>query len=810
MMVRSLLTVLGAGALVAVGLLGPVAGAQDVAVQPASVHESLEGLPVAEDPPPDDAAMPPLGAASAADAADDAADDAAEHDSVEVSEPVAPPIAFSMVGFAVPEGAAVAFRHRSADGAWSPWEGVHLHPDEGPDPDSDEAGAGGPVVDDQGRVHSLPAWTGAADELQVRVQGAALAEVGVDVVDGLGQNRDLGERLGDAVDALATAVRGGATPAAADLDRPDLVTRDDWGAAEAGDPVLAEGLEAVVLHHTVHANDYDRDEAAALVRSIQRYHMDGLGWRDLGYNFLIDRHGQVFEGRGGGIDEPVIGAHASGHNTGTAGVAFLGQHHDDLDEPAPSGLSAEAEDAAASLVTWLLDVHHLDAHEPAELPSGTTLPASSARLVGHSDVGATACPGSAVTERLDAIREAVAGEQPAMFADVDDAQARGVLDVEEGLELSATLTPPGSWSFTVTDEQGEVLHRDEGHGERAAVAWQPEDTTSEQLTWTLSGEGRRPVEGTVTVSRITVDRMPTDDPVTGSVALSRLAFPEEGSASHAVVARDDLFPDAMTGGPLAGADGPLLLTPSDELHAATAEELRRVLPEGATVHVLGGEAALSAEVEDALADRWHTRRLAGPDRHGTAAAVAEAVLDRSGADEVLLARSDGPRDPWADAIAGGVWGAAEGVPVVLTPTDALDPQARELVEDVERVTVLGGSAAIGEEVTAALPGAQRLAGDDRAATAVAVARERWGSRGEELLLAPGSGDDAWQLPLAASPLAARRDAPLLLLADEVPEPTAAHLSARSAGAPPAERVLLLGSWQRVPWVTAEEVRALLH
>ena len=89
------------------------------------------------------------------------------------------------------------------------------------------------------------------------------------------------------------------------------------------------------------------------MRGIEVYHVKGNGWNDIGYNFLIDRFGTVYEGRAGGIDRNVIGAHSLGFNTGTVGVALIGNYS------AVSPTSAE-QDALVRLLAWRLDVAHVD------------------------------------------------------------------------------------------------------------------------------------------------------------------------------------------------------------------------------------------------------------------------------------------------------------------------------------------------------------------------------------------------------------------------------------------------------------------
>jgi hypothetical protein len=74
----------------------------------------------------------------------------------------------------------------------------------------------------------------------------------------------------------------------------------------------------------VQSNSYSPSESAALVRADYLYHVRTRGWNDVGYNFLVDRYGRVFEGRYGGVTRAVLGAHSGGFNTDTTGVALLG------------------------------------------------------------------------------------------------------------------------------------------------------------------------------------------------------------------------------------------------------------------------------------------------------------------------------------------------------------------------------------------------------------------------------------------------------------------------------------------------------
>src|SRR5262249_5646975 len=118
---------------------------------------------------------------------------------------------------------------------------------------------------------------------------------------------------------------------------PAIVPRADWQADEKivrAHPLYEPVLKLAVVHHTAGTNDYTPEESAAIVRGIEVYHVKGNGWNDIGYNFLVDRYGTVYEGRGGGITRNVIGAHALGFNNGTVGVSLIGNFQSTAPPPA--------------------------------------------------------------------------------------------------------------------------------------------------------------------------------------------------------------------------------------------------------------------------------------------------------------------------------------------------------------------------------------------------------------------------------------------------------------------------------------------
>jgi hypothetical protein len=109
--------------------------------------------------------------------------------------------------------------------------------------------------------------------------------------------------------------------------RPEILTREQWGADESirrGTPDYTSTVKVGFVHHTASSNDYTAAQAAAMVRGIYAYHVKSNGWSDIGYNVLVDRYGRAYEGRAGGIDRYVLGAHTGGFNVDSFGVSLLG------------------------------------------------------------------------------------------------------------------------------------------------------------------------------------------------------------------------------------------------------------------------------------------------------------------------------------------------------------------------------------------------------------------------------------------------------------------------------------------------------
>ncbi|WP_235870718.1 N-acetylmuramoyl-L-alanine amidase [Rhodococcus xishaensis] len=201
-----------------------------------------------------------------------------------------------------------------------------------------------------------------------------------------------------------------ATPAS--VNGINIISRSGWGADErirCSNPIYDDSLGGATVHHTAESNNYTRRESAGIVRGIYAYHAQTLGWCDIGYNVLVDRFGQIFEGRYGGLDRPVRGAHAGGFNENTVGIAMMGNFSN---VPAP----AATIESLGKFLGWRLKLANLNPKGWTTMYSEGTSYTKFAKgqavnlpiIFAHRDVGYTVCPGDSAYTQMDQVRDIAA------------------------------------------------------------------------------------------------------------------------------------------------------------------------------------------------------------------------------------------------------------------------------------------------------------------------------------------------------------------------------------------------------------------
>lgn len=367
------------------------------------------------------------------------------------------PVDASMVGVTWEGDPAATFRVevKEPDGTWQPAESVgavDAMPDEG-SPDAARAAS----IPHEG---SEPIWVGDADEVRVSVEGGVVSDVKVAAVDstpgevaappgsaaafGSIVQLDGPDRYAFAIAVLVLAVLLGALalgwspwrrgrsrralvvvalaalaltacrpitpPGTTSQTQPGIHLRSEWGAAPpACTNPNTDPLKFAVVHHTVNSNSYGPGDSASMIRGMQAYHQGTLGYCDIAYNFLVDKYGQIFEGRWGGINKVVLGAHTGGFNTHSTGIALIGDYRS-------ASISQAQRTSLVHLLQWKLAKHGVyDINQPftqmsrgagSRWPSGQIVTLGS-HILGHTDLWPTECPGPNVMSQLPSLRSSV-------------------------------------------------------------------------------------------------------------------------------------------------------------------------------------------------------------------------------------------------------------------------------------------------------------------------------------------------------------------------------------------------------------------
>jgi len=365
-------------------------------------------------------------------------------------------------------------------GTWSAWQNLPVS-DHGPDPDTAEGR--------RARSTSEPLIAPDAEGVQIRI----------DTPDGTVPD---GTRI--------AMVHSRETPDDASIGQPDtsllntaqaspamphIITRAQWGADESmvrDAPEFSDTIKVGFVHHVVQSNDYSPNQAAAIMRDVYSWFVDGEGVNDFGYNFMVDRYGRIFEGRKGSIEGAVIGAHTSGFNRDAFAVSFLG-NSDNLNPNKAQG--QKIIDAYGRIMAWKLAQYHRNPLGTAVLTSagpgpgqGTTSmywPGQKVRvptILGHGDIGSTACPGKFLHSSLDAIRASVVQKMGSMF--YSPTVSGRDWGSTTNMVVQARATADTAWTLRIYSACGDLkrtLTGDALGGDILSAAWDGNDESGKPV-----------------------------------------------------------------------------------------------------------------------------------------------------------------------------------------------------------------------------------------------------------------------------------------------------------------------------------------
>lgn len=304
----------------------------------------------------------------------------------------------------------IAVQLRTKDGGrWSRWSPAEYHDEHAPEPSeaarSERPGTDAIVVGDvdavQMRTLTTDGTTPPDLELAVIDPGAGSTEVEEPALDTSRMRQP---------EAAQAEQQETAAPSSARVDtaslsamrvapKPQIFSRAQWGANESlrGSKPSYGTVKTGFIHHTVNANTYKESDVPSLLRGIYAYHTQSRGWSDIGYNFLVDRFGRIWEGRYGGIDRAVVGAHTLGYNEVSFAMSAIGNF--DVAQPPQAVVNAYA-----ALMAWKLSLSDVRADATRLYVKNKYFQG----INGHRDAGSTACPGRYLYAKLPEIRKAAA------------------------------------------------------------------------------------------------------------------------------------------------------------------------------------------------------------------------------------------------------------------------------------------------------------------------------------------------------------------------------------------------------------------
>lgn len=591
-------------------------------------------------------------------------------------------------------GADLTVQLRSlVDGTWTDWQAMEITRAQSADeaPDGSRGGTEPMVVVDAQEVEV--ALAAPADSMPTDPE-ISVIDPGESPADGAAPvgSDQLGAGGGAGTFALPGVVRSAA---------PRIYTRADWGADESvrtWRPTLGE-VTGVVVHHSAGANGYSQSAVPGIIRGIYQYHAVTRGWGDIGYNVIVDRFGRAWEGRYGGVANAIIGAHASGVNGTMFGISVLGNY----DQVAVPDVAFQT---VARVTAWKFANHGISTAGSAKGINNAAIP----RVVGHRDVGSTACPGRYFYPRMGELKNLITSYQSKLDWSPNPAYDTVRLAGADRYKTSVAASRwANSWADTVFVATGSEFADALTAGPAATAADAPvllvkpreipADVRVElrrlrpRTIYVLGGSGA--ISSTV-VDQLksyagSVQRLSGSDRYETARAVGRTVWTKPVGTVYLAAGQD--FPDALASGAAAAKTRePLYLTRTDTLPTPIRQELERLRP--SRVVVVGGTAVVNERVVNqvrAVVPGAQVTRTGGANRYETSAKLAGQVWPTGASTAYLATGTNFP-----DALSGVPAAGDAKAPMLLVRAHCTDSSVRSALDrlDAGVRVVMGGTGVI--------------------------------------------------------------------------------------------------------------------
>ncbi|HYP40078.1 MAG TPA: N-acetylmuramoyl-L-alanine amidase, partial [Chloroflexia bacterium] len=349
-----------------------------------------------------------------------------------------------------PEGTSIDVELRtSPDGqVWSAWLATDLEEIQMPQDSGAETFAGVVPVGQSERTHRY-----VQSRLTLRTTNPALTPVFQELTYTF---------INSGVTPKAPKPQAMAQGTPSDIPKPLMVSRKEWGSPQGqSSPKWTpkyKRVTHVIIHHTATPNN-DTDFPAR-VRAIWYFHTYTRGWGDIGYNYVVDPNGIIYEGRAGGDD--VEAGHAYPFNNGSMGVGMLGNFM----VAAPT---TSAQSALIDLISWKVNQRGIDPQGTASFTGytncGGKVTYNRPTIAGHRDFrgeacgkafNATTCPGDRLWSMLPQIRSSIIAEQPPLRAAFTQHDTPGNISPGATIDVHLSMRNSGSLTWTASG-QGSVM-----------------------------------------------------------------------------------------------------------------------------------------------------------------------------------------------------------------------------------------------------------------------------------------------------------------------------------------------------------------